>query len=68
MGRNVLEENNILELTFDKYGILKNKKIYNKEDMKKVVYSDKETVHSMSQESLVTKFLQSVKQKMYNRK
>ena len=68
MGQNVLKENNILELTFGKYGVLKNKKIYNKEDMKKVVYSNKETEHSMSEESIVTKFLQSVKQKMYNKK
>ena len=36
LGQNVLERNNILELKFDKYGILINKKLYRKKDMKSV--------------------------------
>jgi len=38
LGQNVLKTNNILELKFDKYGILNSKKQYNKDDMQKVKY------------------------------
>ena len=39
LGQNVLKENNVLELDFDKYGVLKDKKLYKKEDMNKVDFS-----------------------------
>ena len=68
LGQNVLKTNNILELKFDKYGVLTDKKIYNKDDMNKVAYSKKETDNNVSQQSFVTKFLSSVRQKMYGRK
>ena len=67
LGQNVLKENNILELKFNKYGILTNKKIYNIDDMKKVKYSTKETKNDISQQSFVGKFLSSIKQKMYGK-
>jgi outer membrane protein assembly factor BamE (lipoprotein component of BamABCDE complex) len=68
LGQNVLRKNNVLELKFDKYGILSSKKIYNKENMNKVNYSDKITVNNVSQKSVVEKFLSSLKQKMYGRR
>ena len=69
LGQNVLERNNILELKFDKYGILINKKLYRKKDMKSVKYSKKKTINNVKQRSFVGKFLSSVKEKMYgNRK
>ena len=68
LGRNVLKENNVLELKFDKYGILVSKKVYNKDDMNKITYLDKETKNDVSQKSFVGKFLSSVKQKMYGNK
>jgi|TARA_B100000780_G_C20975589_1_gene389637 outer membrane protein assembly factor BamE (lipoprotein component of BamABCDE complex) len=64
LGQNVLKTNNILELKFDKYGILQNKKIYKKENMRTVKYSKKITESDISQPSFVGKFFQSVKQKM----
>jgi len=67
LGQNVLKENNILELHFDKYGILLSKKLYDKEDMNKISYSKKETSNEISRDSFVTKFLQSVRQKMYGK-
>ena len=67
-GQNVLKENNILELKFDKYGILNNKKIYNKNNMNKVKYSNKETENNVSQQSFVGKFLSSMKQKMHGKR
>ena len=68
LGQNVLKENNILELKFNKYGILIKKKIYNKENMNQVKYSSKKTKNNVSQKSFVGKFLSSIKQKMYGAK
>ena len=68
IGRNVLTENNALELTFDKYGVLKNKKIYDKSDMNRVVYSKDSTENTVTQDSFVSKFLMSMKQKMKRKK
>jgi len=68
LGQNVLKANNVLELKFDKYGILKEKFFLNKEDMKKVEYSKNETLNDISQKSFVAKFLSSVKQKMYGKR
>ena len=67
LGRHVLKENNILVLKFDKYGILTNKILYDKEKIKKMDFSKKETEHSLTNKSFVQKFLQSVKQKMYGK-
>ncbi len=69
LGRHILKENNILVLHFDRYGVLNKKKFLNKEDLKKLEFSEKITENELSEKSFVQKFLQSVKQKMYsNRK
>ncbi len=68
LGQNVLKTNNVLKLEFDKYGILKNKEILNKDDMKKVKYSKLETKNTVTQQGFINKFLSSVKQKMYGKK
>ena len=69
LGRHILKENNILVLHFDRYGVLNKKKFLNKEDIKKLEFSQKITENELSEKSFVQKFLQSVKQKMYsNRK
>jgi outer membrane protein assembly factor BamE (lipoprotein component of BamABCDE complex) len=68
LGQNVLKENNILKLKFDKYGVLSSKKKYDKDDMKKVKYSTKITENDISKKSFVGKFLSSVKQKMYGKR
>ena len=44
LGRNILKENNVLELKFDRYGVLISKKILNKENMNTVDYIDKEKI------------------------
>ena len=66
LGRHILKENNILVLNFDKYGVLKNKKLLKKEDLKKLEFSQKITENELTQKSFVQKFLQSIKQKMYS--
>ena len=68
LGQNVLKSNNVLKLEFDKYGILADKKILNKDDMKKVKYSKNETTNEVTEKSFVNKFLSSIKQKMYGKK
>ena len=57
--------NNILEINFDKYGVITSKKIYTKDNMKKVKISSKETENTVSQKSFFNSFLSSIKQKMY---
>ena len=61
-------ENNVLVINFDKYGIVMNKEFFSKEDMKKVKYSDMETENPVTQQSFVSSFLQSVRQKMYGKR
>ena len=68
LGKNVLVKNNILELKFDKYGILTAKKIYNKSNMNEIKFSEYETVNEVSQSSFASKFLSSIKQKMYSKR
>ena len=68
LGRNILKSSNILFLEFDKFGILKNKKLFNKDDIKKISFSNKETENDLSKSSFVEKLFTSLKAKMYRRK
>ena len=69
LGRHVLKTNNVLVLTFNKYGILSSKDFYNKEDIKKIKFAKKETQNELTKRSFVESFLSSLKAKMYgNRK
>ena len=65
--RDILE-NNVLVVNFDKYGIVVNKEFFSKEDMQKVKYSEMQTDNPVSQQSFVSSFLQSVRQKMYGKR
>ena len=65
LGRHELKTNNTLILNFDKYGILKTKDFYDKDDLNKIKFSKKTTENDLSQKSFVESFLQSVKKKMY---
>ena len=69
LGKHVVKQNNILILDFNKYGILKNKKLLNKEDIKQIKFSKKNTENELSQKNFIRSFLESIRQKMYsNRK
>ena len=69
LGQHVLKKNNTLVLKFNKFGILKHKEIYDKNNTNKIVFSKKETKNELSKRSFVESFLSSLKQKMYgNRK
>ena len=65
LGQHTLKTNNVLILTFDKYGVLRNKDFYNKNDIKKISFSKKSTENKLSKKSFVESFLSSVKEKMY---
>ena len=67
LGQKVLKENNVLVLSFDKYGILKNKTFLNKENKNKISFIDKNTENELSQKSFTERFLQGMKEKMYGR-
>ena len=66
LGQHVLKSNNVLVLTFDKFGVLKTKSFYDKDDVKKVKFSEKITENKLSKKSFVETFLSSVKEKMYS--
>ena len=69
LGQHVLKKNNTLVLKFDEFGILKSKKMYDKNNTNKIAFSEKETKNELSKKSFVESFLSSLKQKMYgNRK
>ena len=66
LGQHVLKTNNVLVLYFDKYGILRNKKIYTKDDINKISFSSDKTENQLSKRSFVESFLSSLKEKMYS--
>ena len=68
LGQNILEKNNILELQFDKYGLLISKKLYTKDDMNKISYSANETQNTVGNKSFISSFLSSIRQKMYGKR
>ena len=68
LGKNVLKSNNILVLEFNKYGILSNKNLLDKNNLKKIKFSEKETKNQITQKSFVEKFLTSIREKMYGNK
>ncbi len=64
-GQNILKENNILVLNFDKYGILKDKQFLDKTYKEKIQFSENETKNDLTKRSFVESFLSSLKEKMY---
>ena len=64
LGRNYLKKNNVLVLEFDKYGIVKQKDFYDKDDMKRVTFAKDITENEIRKENFIVSFLSSVRQKM----
>ena len=52
-GQNVLKKNNVLVLEFNKYGILKEKDFYNKEQMNKVTFAKDITENELRKENFI---------------
>ena len=68
LGRNYLTKNNVLVLEFDKYGILKEKKLSSLEDMNNLTFAEAITENEIRKENFVYSFLSSVRQKMQNKR
>ena len=68
LGKHVLKSNNILVLTFDKYGVLESKKFYSKDDINKITFSQNKTKNELAKKSFVESFLTSIREKMYRGK
>ena len=68
LGRNYLKKNNVLVLEFDKYGILKRKEFYDKEQMNKIKFAKNETENELRKENFIYSFLSSVRQKMIKKR
>ena len=67
LGQNVLKTNNVLVLTFDKYGVLKEKNFIDKNSKNKLKFSQDSTDNNLSQKSFAEKFLESLRKKMYKK-
>ena len=63
-GKRTLVKNNILILEFDKYGMLITKEYLTKDDINKIKFEDKITTVDYSQQSVVTKMLSGLRDKI----
>ena len=68
LGRNYLKKNNVLVLEFDKYGILKKKEFYKKENMKDIKFTKNITENEIRKENFIHSFLSSIRQKMISKR
>ena len=64
LGRDLLLNNNVLVLKFDKYGILEEKLFYDKKEMNKYKFAKAETENTVRRGSFVQSFVNSLRQKM----
>jgi len=64
LGKNVLLNNNVLVLKFDKYGILEEKLFYDKKKMNEYKFAKAETKNTVRRGSFVRSFVNSLRQKM----
>ena len=68
LGQNYLKKNNVLVLEFDKYGVLKRKEFYDKNQMIKISFAKDITENELRKENFIYSFLNSVRQKMLTRR
>ena len=66
LGQNVLKTNNVLVLSFDKYGVLEEKKLITKNNLNEIEFSKDDTENDLAQKSFIQKFLNSVRTRMYS--
>ena len=68
LGRNYLKKNNVLVIEFDKYGIVKEKEFYDKDNMKKINFAKNITENDIRKENFIYSFLSSIRQKMQTKR
>ena len=64
LGKSKIVKNNVLEVSFDKYGIVTSKRIYNIDDMNKVEIEKKITRKDYDKSYFIVKSLNSIIQKV----
>ena len=64
MGKMKIFKNDVLVLEIDKYGILKKKDFYNKDDMKKIKIVEATTEAGFKKNSFIYEFMSSMRQKI----
>ena len=64
LGQMKIFKNDILVLEIDKYGILKKKKFYNKDDMENIKISVATTQSGFKKNSFIYEFMSSMRQKL----
>ena len=64
LGRMKIFKNDILILEIDKYGILKKKEFYNKDDMEKIKIVEETTQIGFKKSSFIYDFMSSMRQKI----
>ena len=65
LGQNIVKTNNVMVLTFDKFGVLKEKDFYDKKKIANIKFTKEITENNLSDKSFVEEFLQSIRTKMY---
>ena len=64
LGRMKIYKNDILIIEIDKYGVLKNKQFYNKDDMRKVKIAEATTESGFKKKTFIYEFMSSMRQKI----
>ena len=64
LGRMKIYKNDILIIEIDKYGVLKNKQFYNKDDMRKVKIAEATTESGFKKKTFIYEFMSSMRQKV----
>jgi len=64
LGKMKIDENNVLVIEIDEYGILKKKEFYNKNDMEKLKIVEATTESGFTRNSFIYDFMSSMRQKI----
>ena len=64
LGKMKIYKNDVLVLELDKYGILKKKNFYNKDDLKEINFDEEVSEASYEKNSFIYDFLSSMRQKI----
>jgi len=64
LGKMKITKNNVLVLEIDKYGILKKKEFYNKDDMENIKIVEATTKAGFKKNSFIYDFMSSMRQKI----
>ena len=64
LGNVKIHKNDVLVLEIDKYGILKKKEFYNKDDMEKIKIAEATTEQGFKRNSFIYEFMSSMRQKI----